>query len=297
MSVAIIINPMSGPGRGGLEERGRARAAIAERVLAAEGMAGRVVVTRAAGHGAAIAREAAAGAAATVVAWGGDGTVNEVGSALAGSGVALGIVPGGTGNGLARALGIRGSPADTLRVALRGRAREIDAGEAGGRLFFNVCGFGFDAHVATRFNELGRRRTFLAYLQVSLVELFRYEPVPYVIALPDRIFDGPALMVVIANGSQFGNGARIAPAARPDDGELDLVVVEPRSPARDALRARFLYDGSIACRPGITTARIREVRIADGQAPLRCHVDGEPMELAGPVLVRIRPALVLVRAP
>ena len=112
-----------------------------------------------------------------VFAWGGDGTMNEIASELAFSTSALAMIPGGSGNGFARGLGVSLSPRRAIEQAVRGKERLIDAGEIGGRLFFNVAGIGFDAHVARLFNERGLRRGFLAYVTTSLVELFGYRSV------------------------------------------------------------------------------------------------------------------------
>jgi diacylglycerol kinase family enzyme len=229
------------------------------------------------------------------VVWGGDGTVNEVGRALAFGPVALAIVPGGSGNGLARTLGISTSAPRALQQALAGTARRIDAGEIAGHLFFNLAGLGFDAHVARIFNDGGHRRGFARYLGTSLVELFRYRSERYGIASGsgERV-ERRALMVVVANGSQYGNGARVAPDARLDDGLLDLVVIESHSPWRDLLRARYLFDGSIAGRPGVSLTRVEHASIENGAGPVSFHADGESLEHTGAFAVRVHAGALLV---
>src|SRR5881296_1381917 len=143
MPIAIIINPMSGA-------RSRAgaiggRVELARRVAAACGETADVFVTEQAGHARDLARTARAGGARLVVAWGGDGTVNEVASALAFGDVPLGIVPAGSGNGLARELHVSRRPEQAIAAALRAEARLIDVGEIEGQRFVNVAGIGFDA--------------------------------------------------------------------------------------------------------------------------------------------------------
>ena len=113
-----------------------------------------------------------------VIVWGGDGSVNEAGSALLGSRVPLAIIPAGSGNGLARELGIPLQPAAALAAALKGAPRVIDAGELGGRPFFNVAGVGFDARIASRFDR-APQRGFATYVRVSAHELFTYRPETY----------------------------------------------------------------------------------------------------------------------
>src|SRR5262249_47595106 len=147
-SVAVIVNPAAGL-RG--QRAGHRRVALAEAVLAARRAPGSVHLTEGPGHAFELARAAVAARATVVCAWGGDGTVNEITCAVAGSGTALAIVPAGSGNGLARELGIPWDPTQALGVALGPRERVIDVGDAGGRLFVNLCGIGLDAHVAARF--------------------------------------------------------------------------------------------------------------------------------------------------
>jgi YegS/Rv2252/BmrU family lipid kinase len=294
--VFVIVNPLSGPGGSDVERRGRQRVELARRVLEAAGVPTRVELTRHAGHARSLAAEAVSAGARVAIAWGGDGTVNEVAGALAFGPVPLGIVPEGSGNGLATALGIKRDPERALRTALDGRVLTLDAGEIAGRLFFNVAGVGFDAHVARLFNARGRKRGFVAYIRTTLTELFRYAPQTYRIAIDDETIERRALMVVVANGTQYGNGARVAPDARLDDGELDLVVADARSPWRDLLRVRFLFDGSVARRPGILCRRVRAASIGAAGA-LEYHVDGECHESQGPLDIRVRPAALHVMAP
>lgn len=307
----LIINPTSGVGPGSPEARGRRRLAQARAALDGLGVPYRIELTEGPGHGGALARAAVSeGSAALVCVWGGDGTMNEIASALAFSPVPLGVIPGGSGNGFARGLGISLSPAKAFEQAVRGPERLLDAGEIGGRLFFNVAGLGFDAHVARRFNENGRRRGFLKYITTSLVELFKYEAAPYSIAFGngDETLQRHALMVVVANGNEYGNGARVAPHARPDDGRLDLVVVEPGTPLGNVWRARRMFDGSLASAPGVLMREVEGLRISSGHetngrgtngshGSLWFHVDGEPVRGAAALDVRIHPRALRVRAP
>ncbi len=152
--VVVIINPISGTG--GRPDVARHRVALAAALVQRHGLDARVVVTEAAGHATASSpRTRCRRGAATVAAWGGDGTVNEVASALAFTGVSLAIVPSGSGNGLARELGIPLEAARAFAVAFGGTDRVIDCGELDGRLFFNVAGIGLDARVAHAFSESG----------------------------------------------------------------------------------------------------------------------------------------------
>src|SRR5581483_6976971 len=152
MSVAIIINPISGGARPNAAQR-RARAAID--AVERHGDRPEVFVTERPGHARELARAALARGVRLVIAWGGDGTINEVASALVFGEIPLGIVPAGSGNGLARELGVQTRPERAIASALASAPRPIDVGEVSGRFFVNIAGVGFDAEVAARFNHPG----------------------------------------------------------------------------------------------------------------------------------------------
>lgn len=262
---------------------GRRRAERASEILAASGERGDVFVTTRRGHGRELAAAAARGGVRLVIAWGGDGTINEVGSALAFGSVSLGIVPSGSGNGLARELGVARRPERAIREALGAVPRAIDVGEIGGRLFFSIAGIGFDAHVAACFDrESSGRRGFSTYARVAARELWRYRCGTYRVADLERRH---VLLIAIANSAQFGNGARIAPAARVDDGWLDLVIFEERSRLATILALPRLFVGGLDRTAGVSMQRIARTSIESDRA-IRFHVDGEPVE--GPVRLEVR---------
>jgi diacylglycerol kinase family enzyme len=148
-----------------------------------------------------------------VIAWGGDGTINEVASALAFGDVPLGIVRAGSGNGLARELGVDPRADVAIANALAATPQPMDVGEIEGRLFANIAGIGVDAFVASRFS-LARRRGFLGYVGITAKALATYVPTRYRITSDGTCVDARAVLVTIANSAQFGNGARIAARAR-----------------------------------------------------------------------------------
>jgi YegS/Rv2252/BmrU family lipid kinase len=252
-----------------------------------------VVVTEHVGHGRELAAAAAAAGARLVIAWGGDGTISEVASSLIGSNVALGIVPAGSGNGLARELGIARRPAAAIADAVRATPSPIDVGDVEGRYFVNTAGIGFDAHVASRF-ATASRRGFLGYVNVTARALASYVPLEYRISVDGRPAQiVRAVLVTIANSAQFGNGARIAPGAKVDDGELDLVTFEERSRFRTLCALPRLFNGTANRIAGCTTTRLQQVTIS-ADAPLTFHVDGEPV-LGGTTLrARVHPAALRV---
>lgn len=294
MPVTIIINPVSGRARG---SAGRARADIARTVVANLGVDAEIVVTERPGHARDLAREAVGLGARAVVAWGGDGTINEVASVLAFGNVPLGIVPAGSGNGLARELGIDPRPDRAIAAAaLRVEYRSIDVGEIENRLFVNTAGIGVDAHIASRFNApSNRRRGFLGYAGITARALASYAPRHYRITTAGAVADVRAVLVTIANSAQFGNGARIAPGARLDDGWLDLVVLQERSRLTTLIHLPRLFTGSVERVPGCRLQRVTEVTI-EADEPMTFHVDGEPCDGGTCLHARVHPGALRVLA-
>jgi len=292
MPVAVIVNPVAG-GRRSLAPDERVR--LAELALARHRVEGRVEVTRAAGHGTELARQAVADRCDLVVAWGGDGTINEVASELVGTGTPLGIVRAGSGNGLARELGIPAHPDYALDIALTGRDRAVDVGEIDGRRFFNVAGIGFDAAMAADFNRIGgERRGPLRYTGIVARALFGYRAAHYSIDVDGRRLETDALLVAIANLSQYGSNAVIAPGARPDDGLLDVMVVGKRGAmGRIGLVARA-YARTIDRAADVTRLPATHL-VVRAVEPILFHVDGEPHQGGTSVEARIIPSAIRVR--
>lgn len=293
--ITVIINPISGSGR--RAGTGAERMDVARRTLAARRVEADVRVTEGPGHAAALASEAVRLGATTVAAWGGDGTVNEVGGALVGTAAALAVVPAGSGNGFARALGVTVDAAQALDVAANGATRSIDVGVLNDRFFFNVAGIGFDAHVARRFNQLAAgRRGLLPYLSIGVAAGLSYRSQRYTIRLADEIVEGHALVVALANAPQYGYGATIAPAASVDDGVLDLVVVQSRVLPIDVWRARRLFTGTIAEDRHVTFRKFQTLRI-EAPKPMEAHADGEVVEMGTVADVTVRPGALRVKMP
>ena len=295
MSVVVIINPVAGGSRRGLSVEERVR--LVREALVRHHADGRVELTRAAGHGSELAREAVAQECPLVVAWGGDGTINEVASQLVGTGTALGIVRAGSGNGLARELGIPARPEEALAIALGGRERLIDVGEIEGRPFLNVAGVGFDAAMAAEFNKLGgERRGSFRYIMRALAAALGYVAGRYTVEVDDQRLDVEALVIAIANLPQYGSNAVIAPRAMPDDGLFDVVVVEKRGRLGTLGLGLRLLDRTIDKASGVTILRGARVRVT-GAGPLPFHVDGEPYAGGASVVARIHPAALRVKVP
>lgn len=299
LRVAVVINPVAGV-RGTLE-RARRRAELALDLLVAEGVEPEIHISERPGHARELTAAAVARGARVVAAWGGDGTVSEVASGVGGSPTALAIIPAGSGNGLARMLGIPTDPTKAIERFLHGSDRLIDAGEIDGRPFVNVAGVGFDAHVAARFASLGRaRRGLLRYAAIVSYELWRYESRQYEVRHDpdDGAPAGPAsraFLLSFANGSQWGNGAVIAPGACLDDGLLEAVRVEATSALAIARAVPHLFRGTIATVAGVTIRRIRAATVR-ASFPLVYHADGESCLGGTEILVRVRHKALRLRA-
>ena len=289
MSTTIIVNPISGGVR---PDVARARATLARAVVDATGEPAEVFVTEAVGHAREIAGAAVRRGARLVIAWGGDGTINEVASALAFGDVPLGIVRAGSGNGLARELGVDPRADVAIANALAATPQPIDVGEIEGRLFVNIAGIGVDAFVASRFS-LARRRGFLGYVGITARALATYVPTHYRITSSGTRVDARAVLVTIANSAQFGNGARIAPGARVDDGLLDLVVVEERWRLATLSQLPRLFNGTVERIRGCTIQRIREVTV-EADLPMTFHVDGEPVIGGTRLNAHVHPGALLI---
>jgi diacylglycerol kinase (ATP) len=293
--VVAIVNPLSGAGATpGVAQR---RVALLASRFTSANVHGVVHVTERSGHARDLARDAVASGARTVIAWGGDGTINEVGTALAGTRAVLGIIPAGSGNGFASEIGVPALPEAAIEIALHGRDRPIDAGELEGRLFFNIAGIGFDAVVAEQFNlqSLGRRGMG-PYVRIGLRETFRYRGVRYRILLDEEELVTDALLIAFANGREYGNRIRLAPHARMDDGKLEAMVVQDRTPFARLWSGRHLALGTADKAPRVIARSIASARVeADGE--MLYHLDGEVGRARGSVTVRIRPRALTVRVP
>jgi YegS/Rv2252/BmrU family lipid kinase len=293
MRVVAIINPMSGAGLN--PSIAAARVAMIGGELKRRGIDPTIVVTKRGGHAREIAERAAGDRADLVIVWGGDGTVNEVGGALAGNPTALGLIPAGSGNGLAAALAVPREPMAAIAKALGEQTLAIDAGMLNDRAFFNVAGIGFDAHIAALFNQRSRgRRGRWPYIVIGVREGCSYVARTYNVTLDDASVTSRALLIAFANGSEYGMGVRIAPHAQLNDGKLDACIVEDRPVVSRFLHARHLALGSIQRAPRLVTAAVRQA-IVETDGEIVYHVDGEPGIAQNRVEIKVRPGALRVK--
>ncbi len=282
----LLLNPLAA--------RGRARGRIDE-LLREEPLELREVPSSAAMT--AEARLAATEGLERVLVAGGDGALHHAIRGLAGTDCALGIVPIGTGNDLARALGVPSDPLDAGRLALRAGVRPIDLGRIDGLPFACVLGIGLDAEVNRRLSTFRRLPAKLAYAAATLRALASFVPQPIEITGDETSFRGPVVIAAFANTPWFGGGMRIAPAARLDDGALDLVVVRPLPLSTLVRLFPRVYSGRHLDHPAVHSVRMSAARLHSSPSWI-VHADGEPIGpcAAGGSTIDVWPRALLVAA-
>ena len=267
----IVINPTAGGGRA-LKLAGWNRERVEQRPDV------EVRVTSRRGEAEELAAAAIADGRRRVVAVGGDGTVQEVLNGLMANvgGGELGVVPVGTGNDLARSLGLPSEPAEAWTVAMGEATRPLDVaratnGEGEDRWFASAGGIGFDAQVAAAMaSRKGWQAGRAGYLLTTLTELRRFENRRVRIAIDDEVLERSVLFVAVANGEYYGGGMRIAPGARTDDGRLDVCVVGDISRLTAIRQMPNLYRGTHVAHSAVSTHAGTTVSI-EGDAATRAH--------------------------
>ena len=284
MKTRLILNPRAGPAA----RWGNRRETLA-RALAALQLEVEIVETRGPGDASRLARAALADGCARVVAVGGDGTVNEIAQVLTGTEATLALVPSGSGNGLARHLGIPLSAERALALLRPGAGvvSLIDTAQANEHFFCATMGFGFDAEIAARFAAC-KGRGLTGYLRTGWQAWRERVPLTCVVEARDETWTQPVLLLTIANSDQYGNDVRIAPGASVRDGLLDLIAISPVGIAGAAILGLKLLLGR--------HTKDRRVRRAAGDAfrvrlpgPGILHTDGEVRPASALVEVRVRP--------
>lgn len=295
MHVGIVINPIAGR-RGHRPGEAERRRTFTETRADAAGVTATIVMTEGRGHARELAQGFVTARCDAVIAMGGDGTVNEVAQALIGTSMPLGIVPCGSGDGLATGLGLTADRERSMRIALTAAPVPIDVGYAGERIFLNIAGIGFDAAVAHQF--AGRStRGLLGYVRAGSRLAWSYAAPEYEVRWHtgeiEEVRRGRKLLLGFANGPTYGNLAVLAPDASLRDGLLDMVLVSAGRPVRQIWRARRLFWNRRRAAEGIERARIVRATVNAGE--LVGHLDGEPFEASGPLEIGVRPLALWVR--
>lgn len=287
--IVFIVNPISGRGRQ------KSLGEILARETAGTGIQTEVIMTTHPGHAEELSREAVVRGVDIVVAVGGDGTVNEVARGLVGTSTAMGIIPTGSGNGLAHHLHIPFHFRKSIRIILRGKRHTIDTGTLNGRLFVSVAGVGFDAYVAKKFARIGTRG-FHTYAQIVVPAYFGYKQRKYVISANGKEYTRKALFISFANSNQFGNNASVDPVARLDDGFIDICIVKkiPWYRLVFITPAFFLKQFHKTSYVEIFRATEFQVTRARGKD---VHLDGDPWKTDRKIMIKVLPLSLNVIIP
>lgn len=280
--LVFIVNP-----RAGTRSKSRIEDLIRTH-LHPDGIDYEIVHTKAKGHATEIAAEAVKQNAACAVAVGGDGTMNETAAALVHTSTALGIIPLGSGNGMARHLGIPLNTAKSIQLLNQPKEKIIDSCTLNNRPFFCVAGTGFDAYIGLKFDQQ-TGRGFQTYVKTTLAEFFTYKPSTYRITLNGRTFDYEAFLVSFANAAQYGNNAYISPEADIADGLVDVCLMRPfPSPMAVPLGVQ-LFGKTLHLSPYLKVVPAGKVVVERPEAA-PVHIDGEPMLMESRLEVNILPA-------
>ena len=289
-TVLVIINPIAG-----VRPKDEIPALVRQILKSEDGFDVDIRFTEYAGHASELAKEAVERGIDTVIAIGGDGTINETGRSLVGSPVKFGIVPMGSGNGLARHLQLPLDITKSLECIRDGYSIKVDYGSVNGNIFFCTAGVGFDAQVSAKFAEAGTRGP-LTYLRCFSELVADYEPATYVIYTDDGRVKEKAFLIAIGNASQWGNNAYITPHASMSDGLFDVTLVR-RAPLMDIPKmAVQLFTRELDQNANVMSFRSSHLRIIMPHANA-VHVDGEPMQMDGVLDIEMHPGQLNIICP
>lgn len=280
--IQFLINPISGgKSKKGFEKQAR-------KYLNHDLFDASFKVTERANHASELTKQAIRDKVDLVVAVGGDGTINEIAKELLNTKTPLAIVPEGSGNGLARYLGISSDVSQAIAKINRGNIITIDSGLVNGKAFFNVAGMGFDALISDRFAE-NMTRGPVGYLKIVLKEISKYKPQQYTIRIDGKEMQREAFMISIANSPQYGNNAYIAPGASVDDGLLDVCIIKQFPLIQFPVMIYHLFSRTAHQSEYVEIIKGKQITI---ERPMKgpVHLDGEPLTLDKKLSIEVLPS-------
>jgi diacylglycerol kinase (ATP) len=279
--IVFIVNPISG---------GKSKAfmpSLIDKYLDHHKFEASIFFSERVGHAFILAKEALLAGADIVTSVGGDGTINEVASAVAFSGKLMGIVPCGSGNGLARTLQIPLNHIKAIQHINKLKTRWIDSGTLNGKLFFNMAGLGFDAHISALFAK-DKNRGLKGYIKSTVTQVNTYKPEYYTIEIDGKKIQKQAFMLSIANSSQYGNNVHIAPKALVSDGWLEVCIVKPFPMYCFPILGWRMLNKTIQHSAYVSITQAQNIKITRPTAgPV--HLDGEPYQMNDEILIQINP--------
>lgn len=278
-NILFLINPISGTGKqkniqskiNSIIDKSKFNIAVKE--------------TEYAGHGIEIAKEEHQNFD-IIVAIGGDGTVHEIGTALIGRNCILGIIPTGSGNGLARHLKIPMQPEKALALLNNYTPKKIDTVKLNDHNFLGAAGAGFDAHVAWRFDE-APSRGLMTYLKIAIKEYFNYQPQEYSISFDNNTYTSKEFLITLANSNQYGNNAYISPNSSLNDGLVRLICLKKFPLYMAPILAYKLFNRKI-----LSSNFIKEYKFSSAVIELptiEMHADGEPVKMDKTITIKVNP--------
>jgi YegS/Rv2252/BmrU family lipid kinase len=286
--IRFIVNPFSGLGKQ------KTFKALAAQELDKSIWSWEVVFTKYPGHATILSTEAV-GHFDIVVAVGGDGTINEVGSGIIGTDVIMGIIPAGSGNGLARHLNIPLKVNRALQMFNQYNVQPIDAIRFHNKYSLNVSGVGFDGHISHLFAH-AKQRGPLGYLRLITTEFSKYKSKNYRLVIDGVPYEREAFLISFANSSQYGNNVHIAPGAKIDDGWIDVCIIRDFPKLEAPALLLSLFDRTIDQSKYDEIILGRHITI-ESDEPLMPHVDGEPLEHNGSLNIEMIPLAIKMMVP
>ncbi len=282
------MNPISGVGRQKVIER------LIDNYLDRTIFEYEIVYTKAAKHATELARQAANTNIDVVVAVGGDGSVNEISKGLIGTTTAMAIIPTGSGNGLARHLGVPLDLKKAMHVINQCKMTCIDSIQLNDETFVNVAGIGFDAHIGWEFAKFGKRG-FSSYIKVIAREFPKYCAQSYTLTIDGKTVNKTAFLISFANGSQWGNNAHIAPQADVSDGIMDIAILKNLNLMNALSIVYHLFRKSLHTSSHLEIIRAKEVLVQQSQTI--AHIDGKPIETGKELKIKVNPLSLKVIVP
>ncbi|MCD4747206.1 MAG: diacylglycerol kinase family lipid kinase [Bacteroidales bacterium] len=288
-NIHFIVNPVSGIGKQKVIEK------QIEEHLDKSKYEYRVIYTKTPGHATELSKEAVQSNVNILVAVGGDGSVNEIARGLIGTDTVLGIIPTGSGNGLAHHLNIPGNYEQAFKIINKEKSIKIDTASINNTLFVSIAGIGFDALVAKKFAK-SKKRGFLTYLRIVTEKYAGYKPKKYKLEIDGEKIKTKALFISFANSDQFGYNAAIAPKAKIDDGLLDVCIVQKAPLIEIPFLAHLLYWKKIDRSKYIKVIKAKHVKVIRKKNKT-INIDGEPVKLSKKLNVKIMPLSLKIIVP
>lgn len=289
INILFIINPISG-GRGKLRIPD-----FIDQYLDKEKFNANFVFSEYVGHAGELADEAATKNFDVIVAAGGDGTINEVATKVLKHNKILGILPLGSGNGLARFLKIPKNLKHALSLINNFRTERVDTAEFNQKCFFNLAGMGFDAHLSAVFSK-DKKRGLSGYVKLGFQEVFNYKPQTYRLNIDGTAYTRKAFAISIANSSQYGNDVYIAPNASVKDGLLDVCIIKPFPIIKLPVLGYVMLRGTAERSDMIEIIKGKHIKITREKAGA-VHVDGEPLQMGTEIEALVHPLSLQVIVP